>query len=274
MAVRAAHRRPGTERRGGGAAKMRAHMDRPPATTESSLQHVLRRLRPFRTLPFRASDFAGTRVSRLGERRGWDWLIYNPLTMWSYHRLGRRDAGPVIAAIQGTFPDAREYVDVGAGSGAFAAEAARRGIRVRALERSRAGRAIASAQRVEAIAFDVQHTAPAGHEAQLAYCFEVAEHLTPELGDRLVTFLAGVAPVVVFTAAPPGQGGCGHINEQPQSYWEERFRAAGMEPWPSAADDLRRAFAANGVHAHWFGQNVLVFRTPPAGSADDRTAAA
>jgi hypothetical protein len=232
-----------------------------------SLLAVPARLRPLRTLPFRGSDFAGTRLSRLGERRGWDWLIYNPLTMWSYHRMGRRDAPGVMAAVGQVFPERGRYVDVGAGSGAFAAAAARRGIRVHALERSRAGRAIASAQRVDAVPFDLASTQPAGHEAELAYCFEVAEHLTPALGDRLVTFLAGVAPVVVFTAAPPGQGGCGHINEQPQAYWEDRFRAAGMEPWAGATDDLRRAFAENRVHAPWFVQNIMVFRAVSA--ADD-----
>ena len=226
----------------------------------SRVQTTLERLRPFHTLPFRASDFAGTRASRLGERRGWDWLTYNPMTMWSYHRMARRDAGPVIAALAETFPDARSYVDVGAGSGAFAAEARRRGKPATALERSRVGRALARAQGAQAVPFDLAYSQPTGHEADLAYCFEVAEHLPAELGDRLVTFLAGVAPCVVFTAAPPGQGGCGHINEQPQTYWIERFRAEGMEHSAEDTAALKRAFRANGVDAPWFDANVLVFR--------------
>ena len=226
----------------------------------NSLNATRNRLLPLRTLPFRASDMAGTRISRFGERRGWDWLIYNPLTMWSYHRMARRDAGPVMSALAETFPEARTYLDVGAGSGAFAAEAARRGVRATALERSRVGRALAKVQGARVVPFDLERTSPAGHEAQLAYCFEVAEHLPPPLGDRLVTFLAAVAPCVVFTAAPPGQGGCGHVNEQPQSYWIERFRAAGMEPAPDETAALKRAFRANGVFAAWFDQNVLVFR--------------
>src|SRR3954467_1746650 len=48
----------------------------------------------------------------------------------------RADAGRVMAAMAEVFPDARELVDVGAGSGAYAAAASRRGARVVALERS------------------------------------------------------------------------------------------------------------------------------------------
>jgi SAM-dependent methyltransferase len=226
----------------------------------SSARHAISRLRPVRTLPVRLADLAGTRASRLGERRGWDWLVYNPLTMWSYHRLARADAGPVVAAMRDVFPAARELVDVGAGSGAYAAAAARRGASVVALERSRAGRAMATLQRVPTAPFDLRDGAPPSRRADLAYCFEVAEHLPPELGDRLVAFLAAAAPLVVFTAAHPGQGGYGHVNEQPPSYWSERFRAAGMDESRDDAAALRRAFRANGVHAPWFEQNVLVFR--------------
>jgi hypothetical protein len=178
-------------------------------TPSRSPLNALSRLRPVRTLPFRAVDLAGTRASRLGERRGSDWLVYNPLTMWSYHRLGRENAAPVMAALHRVFPDARDLLDVGAGSGAYAAAAGRHGVRVHALERSRAGRAIASLQRVDTAAFDLRDAEPGRHRAQLAYCFEVAEHLPPELGERLVGFLAGAAPIVVFTAAQPGQGATG-----------------------------------------------------------------
>jgi SAM-dependent methyltransferase len=234
---------------------------------DRSLTDALQRARPLRTLPFRAADLAGTRASRLGERRGWDWLVYNPLTMWSYHRLARADAAPVMAAVREVFPSARELIDVGAGSGAYAAAAARRGARVVALERSRAGRMMATLQRVRSAPFDLRDAAPPQRRADLAYCFEVAEHLPPDLGDRLVAFLAAVAPIVVFTAAHPGQGGYGHVNEQPRSYWAERFRAAGLEPAAHEAAALRDAFRAHGVQAPWFDENVLVLRAAEGGRA-------
>jgi SAM-dependent methyltransferase len=222
---------------------------------------IVERLRPWRTLPARAADLAGTRAARFGESHSLDWLVYNPMTMWSYHRLAQRDAGPVIEAIGRVFPGAASYVDVGAGSGAFAAAARRRGARVVALERSRPGRLIAAAQRVTAEPFDLRRDPPATRaRADLAYCFEVAEHLPPDLGERLAAFLSQLAPVVVFTAAQPGQGGYGHINEQPKAYWHTRFRWAGMEPWEDATRDLARTFGQTGVEAHWFFDNLIVFR--------------
>jgi SAM-dependent methyltransferase len=246
-------------------ARVAGHRRRPAVTAFSSLRkgsslHLTSRLFPLRTLPFRAADLLGTRASRFGERRGWDWLVYNPVTMWSYQRLARADAGTVMAAMASVFPDARRYVDVGAGSGAFAAAGQRRGLSVLALERSRAGRAIGSLQRVRTAPFDLRRAEASTRQFDLAYCFEVAEHLDPQLGDRLVTFLAGAASVVVFTAARPGQGGYGHINEQPPAYWRDRFEAAGMDEWQDATENVKQAFAQAGVRAPWFFTNAMVFR--------------
>jgi 2-polyprenyl-3-methyl-5-hydroxy-6-metoxy-1,4-benzoquinol methylase len=52
----------------------------------------------------------------------------------------------------------------------------------------------------------------------LAICLEVLEHLSPESGCNVVDALTGAASVVLFSAAIPGQGGTGHVNEQWPSY--------------------------------------------------------
>ncbi|QEQ57179.1 methyltransferase domain-containing protein [Chlorobium phaeovibrioides] len=57
----------------------------------------------------------------------------------------------------------------------------------------------------------------------LAFCIEVAEHLAPNAADDLIYFLTSHADAILFSAAIPGQGGTGHINEQPQSYWHKKF---------------------------------------------------
>lgn len=57
----------------------------------------------------------------------------------------------------------------------------------------------------------------------LAICIEVAEHLTQEMGDVLVKSLTESSDVILFSAAVCGQGGTGHINEQPQHYWSNKF---------------------------------------------------
>src|SRR5262249_51654275 len=58
---------------------------------------------------------------------------------------------------------------------------------------------------------------------EMAVCLEVGEHLNPARADTFVDDLTRLAPVVVFSAAIPGQGGTNHINEQWPSYWTALF---------------------------------------------------
>ena len=57
---------------------------------------------------------------------------------------------------------------------------------------------------------------------------EVAEHIPQEFSDALVDNLVdNTINVIIFTAAPPGQGGTGHINCQPKEFWIEKFEKKG-----------------------------------------------
>jgi SAM-dependent methyltransferase len=60
-------------------------------------------------------------------------------------------------------------------------------------------------------------------EYDLVVCIEVAEHLPATQAENLIELLTAAAPVVLFSAAIPGQGGDNHINEQWPQYWRERF---------------------------------------------------
>ena len=170
-----------------------------------------------------------------------------------------------------TFPDAVTYVDVGAGSGAFAAEVRRRGRRVIACERSRAGRAYSRVQGVDTRSFDLELATPATLPGRfgLAYCFEVAEHLPPTLGDRLVEFLCGLSPTILFSASRPGQGGLGHVNEQPPEYWTERFASHGYrldeEGTSGFLERIRHCESA----PLWLRENRAVFRRSEFAEHDD-----
>ena len=200
-----------------------------------------------------------TKVSaRLGERLGIGWLTYNPLVFLYYHEHASANAPMVARTFEEVFPEAGRFVDAGAGSGAYAAELRRRGHVVVAYEYTRLGRLIARLQGVHSRPFDLAQPVvfePA--ECDLAYSIEVAEHLPPELGDRLVAFLAASAPTVVFTAAPPGQGGSGHINEQERPYWIERFHNHGMVERQDLRDRVVAGFRA--ARSSWLATNVMVF---------------
>jgi hypothetical protein len=98
-----------------------------------------------------------------------------------------------------------------------------------------------------------------GAEADVAYCIEVAEHMPADLGERLVAFLGGAAPLVMFTAAHPGQGGQGHINEQSREYWIDRFEKRGMTYLPDQTDRLQEALSEHLRHGRWISENAMVF---------------
>lgn len=61
----------------------------------------------------------------------------------------------------------------------------------------------------------------------LAISVEVAEHLLPERAETFVEDLTRLAPVVLFSAAVPHQGGYHHTNEQWQDYWVSLFASLG-----------------------------------------------
>ena len=100
----------------------------------------------------------------------------------------------------------------------------------------------------------------------LAFCMEVAEHIPPESADNIVETLAGLAPVVVFSAAIPFQGGTEHVNEQWPEYWAEKFAARGF-----IAIDLLRPRLWNDPRVEcYYAQNVVVYAKPEAVSANPR----
>jgi SAM-dependent methyltransferase len=89
----------------------------------------------------------------------------------------------------------------------------------------------------------------------LVQCLEVAEHLPAARGGGLVDDLTAHGDVVMFSAAPPGQGGAGHINEQPYDVWRDLFAARGY----SAFDCIRPAMAGRRDLPYWYRYNLLLY---------------
>ena len=94
-----------------------------------------------------------------------------------------------------------------------------------------------------------------GRSFDLALCLEVGEHLESGAADILVESLTRHAPVIVFGAAMPFQGGTLHVNEQWPNYWRERFEAKGY----CMIDVVRPAFWNNSSVAYYYKQNTFVY---------------
>ena len=95
----------------------------------------------------------------------------------------------------------------------------------------------------------------AGRRFDLVMAVEVAEHLPPSAADDLVASLTAHAPVVLFSAAVPGQGGPGHVNEQWPEYWVRRFSDRGCVLF----DVLRPRIWTDESIDYWYRQNALLF---------------
>lgn len=94
-----------------------------------------------------------------------------------------------------------------------------------------------------------------GRRFDLAISLEVAEHLPEAAAQGFVASLTRLAPVVLFSAAIPGQGGPGHVNEQWQEYWRSKFSAAGYV----ACDAIRPLVWGNDCVRYYYQQNILVY---------------
>lgn len=100
-------------------------------------------------------------------------------------------------------------------------------------------------------------------DADLVICTEVAEHIPVAKADALVAFVArNTSKWLVWSAATPGQGGTGHINEQPCDYWCEKMNARGLDYRPQLTQALRLLLAISAPKQPWYGKTTMVFEKP------------
>jgi SAM-dependent methyltransferase len=150
----------------------------------------------------------------------------------------------------------RSVVDVGCGVGTWLAEFAKLGIsdfigvdgEYVPLERLQI-----PAERF--LPRDLTQPLDLGRTYDLAMSLEVAEHLPAESAERFVDSLTNAAPIVLFSAAVPGSGGTGHINEQWPRYWRTLFRQRRYLP----VDAIRSLIWGNCEVAWWYQQNMLLY---------------
>lgn len=86
-------------------------------------------------------------------------------------------------------------------------------------------------------------------------CLEVAEHLLPSRADSFVEDLTLLSPIILFSAAIPGQGGVGHFNEQWPSFWARLFERRGF----GVCDIVRSRIWDDSELTPCYRQNILIF---------------
>lgn len=142
----------------------------------------------------------------------------------------------------GTFGVPKAVLDLGAGDGWWCKNFHDLGASVWAVELYEEARAFIPEQ-VHFIQHDLSQPVNLNSMADLVICLEVAEHIPkPASGVLVQTICRHAADHILFSSAPPGQAGTGHINLQPPKYWRDLFedRRCGFNAGMTA--QVRQAF--------------------------------
>jgi SAM-dependent methyltransferase len=152
-------------------------------------------------------------------------------------------------------------VDIGCGTGALLQALRERGCEVFGMEYSDAALAYCRARHLEVAKFDLENDVfEDGRTFDVAVSMEVAEHLPERISDRYVDLLTRLSRIIVFTAAPPGQGGADHVNEQPPEYWISKFQRRKFDYAQELSRRWRERWKAAGDVESWYYQNLMIFR--------------
>lgn len=179
--------------------------------------------------------------------------------MYERIREGCQRSASAVVPIVNDLVHPKSVLDVGGGEGWWARAFMECGVE-RALVLDESGPAPDATpvvhDGVEFAYFDaVRHAhCPLEEQFDLAICLETAEHIPEDTADNLIEFITMAAPVVLFSAAIPGQTGHGHVNCQWPAYWSERFARHSY----SVSGDLRRRIWNDERIEPWYRQNLLI----------------
>ncbi len=104
----------------------------------------------------------------------------------------------------------------------------------------------------------------------LAMSLEVAEHLPAAAAANFVDLLCSLAPVVLFSAAIPYQGGTNHVHERFPSFWQSQFARHDYV----AIDAVRSRVWGDQTVEWWYRQNTLLFAHPDTLAGNEKLAQA
>jgi SAM-dependent methyltransferase len=105
-------------------------------------------------------------------------------------------------------------------------------------------------------ASDLSKALNLGRRYDLVMSLEVGEHIPPQCATTFADTIAShAARCILFSAAPPGQGGEYHVNEQPYEYWRRQFARHGFD----AYDCVRPIIADTPSISYWYRYNTFLY---------------
>lgn len=169
---------------------------------------------------------------------------------------------PIAAKLAGVLIDyfnPVSVVDLGCGNAEFISEFQKKGIAIQGYEGSRSAIEKALIDKKYIRLFDLRNKIESDKRYGLALCLEVAEHIENKFSQRLVENLTNLSDTIIFTAAPPGQGGHFHINEQPREFWVNIFKERNYDYDGQMTERVKTAMREKKI-LWWYCDNLMIFR--------------
>jgi len=181
--------------------------------------------------------------------------LYNP-QFYEAHQGGARQSARRIIPLVLNWVQASSVVDLGCGTGSWLAVVRDCGIDdIIGVDGDYVDQSQLEIPQATFLPRDLTSPLDLGRTFDLAISLEVAEHLPAECAATFVASLVKLAPIVLFSAAIPGQGGTHHVNEQWQNYWADLFH---MHDY--MAIDMIRPVIWNDCAIEWhYRQNALIY---------------
>lgn len=163
-------------------------------------------------------------------------------------------------ALLAVYGEPRSIIDLGCGNGNIITTAARLGIKATGFDLNLRSNFIFPNGSL--IKHDITEPFPwKQYKADMVLCWELAEHLPEEFASGLIEIIKVVTnEILIFTAATPGQGGAGHINEKPHAYWRGLLIKNGLHYKREESITLSQIWEWSTSEAWWYSKNVQVFR--------------
>jgi SAM-dependent methyltransferase len=182
-------------------------------------------------------------------------VLYSRL-FYAAQRIGSARSAKALLPVVFDHANPSSVVDVGCGAGTWLAAARRLGAeKAVGIEGAWVANVRLASPDIHMHHADLEAPLPRLGRFDLAMCLEVAEHLTRDRAEGLVVDLCALSDTVLFSAAIPWQGGIGHLNEQPQSYWAGLFGDNGF----GAHDIVRPRVWNDGRVSYWYRQNAILY---------------